>query len=144
MKAIWTRLVAALALAIGASLPALAKPAQTFPFACEIDLGQLKPADLGRYVPENHRGEIFLENGQKKCTFSASQNSEISCVTEIDDWPNPKNVTIKDFVQPCQWLLIQSQCDIDAKVVATEQSFKIKKVDSDTARLELDCKGKSR
>lgn len=144
MKAFWMKLLPAVAIVAGVG-PAWAKPAQDFPFTCTFDLSQISDADSQRIgVPSNLRSNSLIATGTKKCTFSANHNTQITCTTEVQGWPNPHNVTIKDFKEPCQWFLNASQCDVNATVVATNQTFKVKRVDANTAGLELHCEGKAR
>lgn len=142
MKALSIGLSALLALAAGGAPPAAAAPAERFPFTCEIDLNQLTPGDAARVVPANQRGAAFLTTGEKKCTFSANANTDIKCKTRVQNWPNPRSVTISKFQQPCQWFLEQNQCNVGATIVAKTQKFQIKRIDSNTASLELSCSGK--
>jgi hypothetical protein len=149
MRRLWIAL-APLAVLVGVGVPAWGK-AVTKPFTCEIDLNKLRDVDIERNVPaslrEDENGDplealpVYLTSGEKKCTPSTNPVSQIRCETDVENWPNPRNVTIKTLREGafCEWFINQSDCRREGKAVATNLTFKIKRKNSNTASLELFC-----
>jgi hypothetical protein len=136
MRAIWICLAAYVALAVGFGPSAWAQ-ARDVPFTCEIDLNQVRPADRSN-IPLAFRQNSYLTTGEKKCTGGGSQVIQIRCTTRVTGWTNPRNQTIKNFVEPCQFL--EGECGTpDRRRIANNQTFKISRVDANTAELELFC-----
>jgi hypothetical protein len=136
MKAIWIGLLVPLALTLGSASPAWAQ-ARDVPFSCEIDLNQVRPADRSN-IPLAFRQNSYLTTGEKKCTGGGSKVIQIRCTTRVTGWTNPRNQTIKNFVEPCQFL--EGECGTaDRLRIANNQTFKISRVDANTAELELFC-----
>jgi hypothetical protein len=140
VRAFAAALIAQLLLSLGTPAPAMAQRALTFQFACEFDMNQLSEANLDRAnVPDDLRDNVYLENGEKRCTFSNNPVTQIRCEGTVDDWPNPPSISIRTFEERCQWFLEQDECGVQGRVFATNQSLIIEPVDADTARLRLFC-----
>jgi hypothetical protein len=130
MKAIWIGVLVPVALVVGHVPPAVAQSFNV-PFTCSLDMGQ-----LGEVPPEEIRNKTFLTQGEKKCAGGRSKVIQIRCA-KVVDWPNPRNRTIKTFDEPCQFF--GDQCGTPGVRTANNQTFKIRRIDSDTAELELFC-----